>query len=139
MGSCGGPGPAATIACTENLHSRLVSMDKGFNHSHGFLGSLLTTVGGQNKSDSRWTTPATADNISFRNDWRNPMQCEQRKEGIKKVTWDEMVQVRTIEPCPGRGRGKWHHPERKRSRGSPWDESQPTNIHNSVTSPIYDL
>merc|ERR1712007_123890 len=85
------------------MGSRLVSMDKGFNHSHGFLGSLLTTVGGQNKSDSRWNTPATADNISFRNDWRNPMQCEQRKEGIKKVTWDEMVQVRTIEPCPGRG------------------------------------
>ena len=120
-------------------------MGKGLNHSHGFLGGLLTSVGGQNKADCRWNNPASADNMSFKNSWHNPIQrererdCEDRKEGMKKVTWDEMVQVRTIEPCPGRGRGKWHHPERKRSRGNPWDESQQTNLHNSVTSPIYDL
>ena len=64
---------------------------------------------------------------------------ENKKEGSNRVTWDELVHVRTIEPCPGKGQAKWHHADQKHSRQRKehhWEESNQTNFYNSVTSPI---
>ena len=94
-------------------------------------------MGTENKTNVLWNVGA-----SFTDVWHNKVQnYENRKEGSKRVTWDEMVHVRTIEPCPGKGRGKWHHPEFKHSQrqGHHWEESKETSFRNSVTSPIYDL
>merc|ERR1712128_247184 len=137
--------PAATTACTENLHSRLVSMGKGFtssSHRHEFLGSVFTTAGDHNKTNVECNMPVSAGAASFKDGWHNPMQnYESRKDEPKKVTWDEHVHVRTIEPCPGKGRGKWHHPENKHSHShrNQWEESKQISFLNSVTSPVYDL
>ena len=53
-----------------------------------------------------------------------------RKEGSKRVTWDELVRVRTIESLEGTwGHGKWQ------PRLGHLEQPQQ---HCSVTSPIYD-
>jgi hypothetical protein len=66
---------------------------------------------------------------------------EIRKEGSKRVIWDELVHVWNIEPCPGNGRGKWHHPELEHSQRQEhhWEDKKQTNYTNSVTSPICEL
>ena len=100
----------------------------------GFLGSMVKST--ENRSNVLWNGGA-----SFTGGWQNPIQDnENRKEGSKRVTWDELVYVRTIEPCPDKERGKWHHPDHKQRhrQGHHWAESKQTNFHNSITSPIYD-
>ena len=74
--------------------------------------------------------------------WIIPKQsrgCDSKKEP-KRVTWDELVHVRTIEPCPGAGRGKWHRDKAAYQKKIPqhWDP-QTSSSHYSVTSPVFDL
>ena len=101
----------------------------------GFLASGGKST--EDKTNVLWNGGA-----SFTDSWQNTMQNNEiRKEGSKRVTWDELVHVWTIEPCPGKGRGKWHHPELKHwQRQEPHlEDKKQTNFTNSVTSPIYDL
>ena len=97
----------------------------------GFLARMVKST--EEKTCVLWNSGA-----SFTDSWHNTMQNnENRKEGSKRVTWDELVHVRTIEPCAGMGWG--HHPDHKHSRQRKehhWEESKQTNFYNSVTSPI---
>jgi hypothetical protein len=121
-------------------------MGKDYNqqgHGHGVLASH------ENKTNFQWNVPVPAGGASYKDDWHNPMQNleylgSNRKEGPKRVTWDELVHVRTIEPCPGQGRGKWHNQRHQHEYGhqpslGQWDQTRLNSFHSSVTSPIYDL
>merc|ERR1711892_588614 len=121
----------------------LVSMDKGAmqHEDHplvtqaGVLPSLVT-AGLRNKTDIQWNVPGGGQ-ANYKDDWHNSSQdCEHlsrdRKEGSKRVTWDELVHVRTIEPC--HGQGQWHQP-----RHEPGYLARDDSFHNSVTSQVFDL
>ena len=89
----------------------------------------------ENKTNVPWNGVA-----SFTDGWHNQAQnYENRKEGSKRVTWDELVHVRTIEPCPGKGQGKWHHPDLKHKQNHHWAQSKQTSFNSAITSPIHDL
>ena len=123
----------------QNLYISLVSM--GHHHNQpGHHPGYLDTAGHHNKPSVEWNITVPPGGESINNVWHNPMQnYEQRKEGQKKVTWSELVHVRTIEPCPGQGRGRWHHPHHAQRQGGQWEESKQTSFSNLLTSPIYDL
>ena len=102
--------------------------------TEGYLASMVKST--EDKTNLLWSGGA-----SFTDGWHNQAQnYENRKEGSKRVTWDELVHVRTIEPCPGKGRGKWRHPypKHRQRQEHHWEDNKQTNFNNSVTSPIYD-
>ena len=114
----------------------------------------LVTAGLRNKTDIQWNVPSGGQ-ASYKDDWRNWREKE-IKEGSKCVTWDELVHVRTIEPCHGHGQwhqprhghghrhehGQYHQPKHghgHQPRHEPGYLARDDSFHNSVTSQVFDL
>ena len=107
---------------------------------HGVLGSKAISAAQQSKSNVLWNVPVPADGARFKDVYHNQIQnYENSKKRSKSVTWNELVHVRTIEPCPGKGIGKWHQLEHRHRHGHHGEESKHNSLHASVTSLIFDL
>ena len=138
--------PTATTACAEHpyqthqvftlvLHFQNLSISSLVNmgHHHNQLGHHYWYLA----PDGHQNNPHGGEGIN--NVWLYPVQTyEHRKEGLK-LTWSELVHVRTIEPCLGQERGRWHHPHHTQRQGSQWEGSNQTHLNDLPTSHINDL
>ena len=81
---------------------------------------------------------------SFTDGWHRSVQdyehlSNNRREGSKRVTWDELVHVRTIASC-NHGHGHWHKSRHGHgSQSTHGNGYRQNSLNTSVTSPIYDL
>jgi hypothetical protein len=109
------------------------------------LGSKAISAAQQTKANILWNVPVPPPNgasFKFKDVCHNQIQnYESRTKRSKNVTWNELVHVRTIEPCPGKGLGKWHQLEHRHrhGHGHHGGESKHNSLHASVTSLIFDL
>ena len=104
-------------------------------------------------TDRQWNTPCSS--VSY-NTWENTLHRDDHGSD-KRVTWNEFVYVRTIESCnkqrkvsrhrkkSAHGHGiQFAHEHGQQHHNNAYDhgygyQTMQTSVHNSVTSPIYDL